>query len=62
MLHTKVSGNRFIGSFFTIYECGSHLGHVTSIILIIIPLAKRSFRGGVYCFQTVRHSVIPSTV
>ena len=29
-------------------------------IVVIIPPAKRSFRG-VYCFQPVRDSVIPST-
>ena len=38
MLHTKFCGNWPSGSgedfwrFFTIYGCGGHLGHVTSII------------------------------
>ena len=38
MLHTKLSGNRHAGSgedflrVFTIYGCGGHLGHVTSIM------------------------------
>ena len=39
MLHTKVRGNRPAGSgeeglrkVFTIYGCGGHLGHVTSIM------------------------------
>ena len=39
MLHTKFSENRPAGSrgedflrVFTIYMCGSHLGHVTSIM------------------------------
>ena len=40
MLHTKFHGNRSTGSgdfrrVFTIYGRGSHLGHVTSIMLII---------------------------
>ena len=39
MLHTKFHGNRSTGSgdflrVFTIYGHGSHLGHVTSIMLI----------------------------
>ena len=41
MLHTKFRENRTAGSgeedfrrVFTIYGCGSHLGHVTSIVLI----------------------------
>ena len=29
------------------------------LVMLVIPPAKRSFRG-VYCFQPVRHSVIPS--
>ena len=40
MLHTKFRGNRPAGSgeedflrVFTIYGCGGHLGHVTSIML-----------------------------
>ena len=38
MLHTKFRGNRHAGSgedflrVFTIYGCGGHLGHVTSIM------------------------------
>ena len=39
MLHTKFRGNRLAGSgeedflrVFTIYGCGGHLGHVTSIM------------------------------
>ena len=39
MLHTKFPGNRPVGSGeedicrgFTIYGCGGHLGHVTSIM------------------------------
>ena len=39
MLHTKFRGNRSAGSgeedfrrVFTIYGCGGHLGHVTSIM------------------------------
>ena len=38
MLHTKLSGNRPVGSgenllrVFTIYVRGGHLGHVTSIL------------------------------
>ena len=41
MLHTKFRGNRPAGSgekdfcrVFTIYGCGGHLGHVTSIMLM----------------------------
>ena len=45
MLHTKIRGNQPAGyreedflRVFTIYGCGGHLGHVTSIMLIFISL------------------------
>ena len=45
MLNTKSqchqpsgSGEKYFKGFFTIYECGGHLGHVTTTIYIIFGL------------------------
>ena len=60
MLHTKFRGNRPVGSgedflrVFTIYGCGSHLGHVTSIMSSIFHfLVPESFHKK---FGSDRHS------
>ena len=61
MLHTKFRGNRPVGSgekdlgrVFTIYGHGSHLGHVTSIMLTIFSfLVPESFHTK---FGLERHS------